>query len=112
MADANVVAQILDLLPVEAKVGSDSWDMEKVTALLDQGSTTNEVMSRFWHSKAAETAAMVDVSESGSSRSLSTIHENAMRMAKYWDDRVKADEDAAVAAPVRNSAVSHRARRV
>lgn len=112
MADANVVSQVLDLLPVNAKVGETPWDQDRVIILLDQGNSVNKLMSRFWNAKAAESATMIDVSESGSSRSLSTIHENAVRMARYWDDRVKIEEDAAVAVPVRSSAVNHRARRV
>lgn len=112
MADANVVGQVLDLLPTEAKIGETAWDQERVITLLDQGNSVNQLMSRFWNAKAAETASLIDISESGSSRSLSTIHENAVRMARYWDDRVKADQDAAVEVPIRTSAVSHRARRV
>lgn len=113
MADANVVGQALDLLPTEAKIGDTPWDQERVTTLLDEGNSVNKLMSRFWHAKAAETAAYIDVSESGSSRSLSTVHENAVRMARYWDDRVKADEDAAQeASTTRIRATTHRARRV
>lgn len=112
MADANVVGQVIDLLPTDAKIGESPWDTERVTTLLDQGNSVNQLLSRFWNAKAAETASYIDVSESGSSRSLSTVHENAVRMARYWDDRVKADEDAAAEVPVRTSAVSHRARRV
>lgn len=112
MADVNVISQVLDLLPADAKVRDALWDGDKIADLLDQGLTVNGTMSRFWHAKAAETASMVDVSESGSSRSLSSIHENAVRMARYWDDRMKAEEDAAKEVPVRSSAVIHRARRV
>lgn len=113
MADANVVGQVLDLLPTDAKIGETLWDQDRVTALLDQGNSVNQLMARFWNAKAAESATMIDVSESGSSRSLSTIHENAVRMARYWDDRVKADEDA-ITPPetAKASATSHRARRV
>lgn len=113
MADANVVEQVLDLLPTEAKIGEALWDQERVAILLDQGNSVNQLMSRFWNAKAAESATMIDVSESGSSRSLSTIHENAVRMARYWDDRVKADLDAITPpTPAKAPAASHRARRV
>lgn len=113
MADENVVGQVLDLLPTEARIGETPWDRERVTALLDQGSSVNQLMSRFWNAKAAASATMVDISESGSSRSLSTIHENAVRMARYWDDRVKSDEDAALeASTTRGRVTLHRARRV
>lgn len=113
MADANVVGQVLDLLPTEAKIGETPWDQERVTVLLDQGNSVNQLMSRFWNAKAAETAAYIDVSESGSSRSLGTVHENAVRMARYWDDKVKADKDEAdEAATTRGGVVLHRARRV
>lgn len=112
MADENVVGQALDLLPTEAKIGETPWDQERVATLLDEGNSVSQLMSRFWNAKAAESATMIDVSESGSSRSLSTIHENAVRMARYWDDRVRAEEDSAREVPIRSSAVIHRARRV
>ena len=113
MAEETVVEQVRDLLPVGAKVGDSAWGMERITVLLDQGQSVNQILARFWNSKAAETATMIDISESGSSRSLSTVHENAVRMARYWDDRVKADEDAAsVVAVDRGRVVLHRARRV
>lgn len=112
MADANVVGQVIDLLPVGAQIGETDWDAARVETLLDQGNSVNQLMARFWNAKAAETSMLVDISESGSSRSLSTVHENAVRMARYWDDRVKADEDAETEVPVRSSAVIHRARRV
>lgn len=112
MADESVVSEVIDLLPADAKVGDAIWDAAKVESLLDAGNSVNKLMARFWNAQAAATATMIDISESGSSRSLSTIHENAVRMARYWDDRLKAEEDAETAVPIRNSAVSHRARRV
>lgn len=113
MADANVVAEVIDLLPIGARIGETPWDSDKVSALLDGGNSINKIMSRYWHARAAESATMVDVSESGSSRSLSSVHENAVRMARYWDDKVKADKDEAdEAATTRGGVVLHRARRV
>ena len=113
MAEVRTVSQVADLLPVGAKVGSEAWDRVKIDSLLDEGNTVNQLMSRYWHAQAAATATMVDVSESGSSRSLSSIHENAVRMAQFWDEKVRAEEeDAAQAANTRNSVVIHRAVRI
>lgn len=41
-----------------------------------------------WEQKAGRFSTLVDVSESGSSRKMSQIHDNAMKQAKYYADKI------------------------
>lgn len=93
MANQADLDKLNALLPPNPKVGEDEWGEERLTLLLDNGNTVAQVMSLYWHGQAAISATYVDMSESGSSRSLGSIHKNAMDLAKYWDDRVKAEKD-------------------
>lgn len=107
MANADDVAQVMELLPADS-----GWDEAKVTTMLDAGNTVNKVLRRYWNKASSDSAKLVSISESGSSRDLSTIHRNAVAMAAYWDEKVKAEEAVATEAAKRGRARSHIARRV
>lgn len=110
MADADQIAQVAELLPAEAT--TEGWTDEKIGVILDAGNTVNKAILRYWQSKAARTAHLVSISESGSSRDLSTIHSNATRMVSYWADKVSAEELPDLEAARRGRARIHIARRV
>lgn len=110
MADQAVIDEILDQLPVDAE--ANGWTAEKIATLLDTGSTLNRVMVRYWQGVAAQTSAFVSVQESGSSRDLSTIHSNAVRMAQYWADRVAQEEKPTTEAAARGRVRIYTATRI
>lgn len=94
MAEDLDVMKVKDLLPEES-----DWDDDKISMYLDSGESVYEVLRSYWTSKAAKLSEMIDVSESGSSRSMSRLYDNALRLAEYWDalvnkqtDREKEDE--------------------
>lgn len=60
------------------------WDDTSLTALIDGSSSMNVAAKKAWEQKAAAYASMVDVSESGSSRRLSQLQEQALRMVSYY----------------------------
>lgn len=82
---------VKDNLPPEA--ASAGWDDSKITDLLAAGLTTSRVVLSWWSQRAAQTANFVNVSESGSSRSLSDVHKQAMAMLKWWTDKVQVEEN-------------------
>lgn len=110
MAEQAVIDEIVDQLPVDA--ATRGWTAEKIGELLDSGSTVNKVMLRYWQGVAAQTSAFVSVQESGSSRDLSTIHSNAVRMAQYWADRVVQEDKPTVEAAARQRARIYTATRI
>lgn len=51
---------------------------------LDVAASPVGLAADIWREKAANYAALVNVSESGSSRALSDLHKNALEMAKHF----------------------------
>ena len=73
--------------------GLDEWDDGYINRLVAEGLSSARILNRAWLAKAAATAEMVDIAESGSSRSMSTLYKNAMEMAEYWARIADKDED-------------------
>lgn len=91
MAEAADVAVVLDLLPAES--GDEGWNEEKVAIYLDGGYSKYQAVALYWESKAAKLYTMIDISESGSSRSLSKVYDNAKGQAEYWRGRDLAEKE-------------------
>lgn len=51
---------------------------------LDAAGSREGLAAQIWREKAAAAASLVNVSESGSSRSLSDLHDNALAMAQHF----------------------------
>lgn len=62
------------------------YDDIALSIRLDASPSTQGLAADIWREKAASYAALVNVSESGSSRSLSDLHKNALAMAKALGD--------------------------
>jgi hypothetical protein len=73
--------QIAELRLFTAEYDESSYTDEALGLILDASSSTKVAASTVWTQKAAKYAALVNVSESGSSRNLSDLHQNALRMA-------------------------------
>ena len=101
------LAEVQEKLPG----GLDEWDSDKINGLLAEGLSSARILNRAWLAKAAATSEMVDVSESGSSRSMSGIHQNALRMAEYWGTIADKEDDQG-ATGNKSRSRTHRARRV
>lgn len=80
---------------------SNGWTDEKLGDLIDSLTTVNAAALNVWQSKAASFSSLVDVSESGSSRSMSQLFKNAQAMATYYGGLGDGTEDpTTVDAPV------------
>lgn len=66
----------------------DTYSDEVLAALIDAHGFAGAA-SAVWRDKAAATADMVNVTESGSSRSLGDISANALKMAAYFDKQTQ-----------------------
>ncbi len=82
------MAEIEQIRAVQALLGSDAeaggWTEVEINAALDAGRTANYIAARWWAQRAADTANLIDISESGTSRQLSVIHRNAKEMATVY----------------------------
>lgn len=111
MADQALIDEVKELLPADA--AGQGWDDARIGNDLDAGKTKAAILAHYWDYRASYTATLVSVSESGSSRDLSTIHKNAVALAKYWHDMVAAETQAPVdELGVRRRVAFHRATRV
>lgn len=94
-----------DVIYLKTLIGDTTLTDEQLKILMDQslnedGSVNfNKSAATVWGSKAAEFASLVNVSESGSSRSLGDLYKNALAMQKSFE----AKDAAAIVAVSRRS---------
>jgi hypothetical protein len=80
-------SQIADLRRMigEPEAGTGQWTDDQLAQRIDAaGGDLSVVAKRCWTDKAAAYAGMVDTTESGSSRRLSQLQEQALKMAAYY----------------------------
>lgn len=85
MATAAQISEVRDYVGEPA--GSTTWTDVAIGAYIDRGPTPLHAAAAIWGAKAAAYADQVNVSESGSSRSLGSLIDNALRMASYYEQR-------------------------
>jgi len=78
------VATPEEIAQLRLLIGTTNLNDDQLGAILDAEGSIEGAAAAVWESKAASSATLVNVSESGSSRSLSDVHKNALAMAKYW----------------------------
>lgn len=83
MATPDEVAELrfkTGLAPNDNTYGDD----DALGALIDEKGSVNAAASEIWQMKAASYSTLVNVSESGSSRSMGDLYKNALGMAQYY----------------------------
>lgn len=96
MAQAADIQFVRDNLPTSTTVQA-IWTDAKIGGMIDGGLLRERVLMSYWSQKAADTAELITISESGSTRELSTIHNNAVTQTQMWENRalqVEAQENA------------------
>lgn len=91
MAEQADIEAVKDLMPGE----EDDWDDVKIETYLDGGKSVPETMLLFWEGKASKLYTMIDISESGSSRSLSRLYDNALKLQEYWAAKIAKEKEEA-----------------
>jgi hypothetical protein len=90
MADEADVTAVLDLLPSTS--AEQGWDQDRVGTDLDSGMSPNQIALAYYRKRAADSATYVDISESGSSRSLSTVHRQMVAMVEMYQKLVNLED--------------------
>lgn len=96
MAEPNELLRIY-LGEVVPEGGSDEDTMFKdseITAFLDDTESIIAAAVLGWNAKAANLSSLVDMAEGSSRRSLRQRWENAIEMAKYYNEQVKGPSSA------------------
>lgn len=68
---------------------TNGWTDQRLSEFIDEADSLYAAAAEVWEVKASTYAALVDVSESGSSRRMSSLHENAMKMADHYRDKAE-----------------------
>ncbi len=96
---ATTLEDVQNNLPPEAP--TQGWTSEKVQTLVDAGTSLSRIMMTYWSFRAASLSKLVNVSESGSSRSLQDAYKNALDLLNYWTKRATDEEKTEVDPAVR-----------
>lgn len=107
MAEESEIREVQFML--DGAAASHGWDETYIGEKLDEGMPDNEIAARYWEYRLNNATSLANVSESGSSRSLSQVFEHIKDRAAYYrkraDDELEEEETP-------NNAVSREMRRV
>ena len=91
MATPEDVVYVREL--IDEMADENGWTDPRIGAYLDREGSPYRSAQAIWTTKASTYASLVNVAESGSSRSLGSLQANALRMAEYFKGLAKDDED-------------------
>lgn len=82
------MAELADIARLRRLIGepedTEPWTDQVLSDIIDTNTDLNSAALEVWESKQAEAAGMVDTTESGSSRKLSQLNDQAARMVAYY----------------------------
>lgn len=108
MASAADVAA-LRLLIADTDPNNQRFTDQELSDILDAAGSQNKAALIVWENKAASASEIVNVSESGSTRSMGDIFKNAQAMIAYFKGRVKDDDPTE---PIRRGSTTRRIERL
>ena len=108
MADQLSIDQVKANIPDDAT--EDGWDDTFIGNLIDSGVSITKVTLAFWTSRVGKLSTVIDVSESGSSRSLSRLFDQAKVAYDAWLEKSKLEDNPPP--PTRYRAAFHKLKRV
>lgn len=108
MAEQGLIDQVKANIPEDAS--EDNWDDTFIGSMLDSGLSVTKVTLAFWSSRVAKLSMVVDVSESGSSRQLSNLFNQAKAVYDLWLEKSKLEDNPIVT--TRSRIAFHKATRV
>ena len=91
MAAEADIALVVKNIPEDAS--ADGWNDVYIGTLLDTGLSVTKVTLSFWASRVAKYSTLIDVSESGSSRQLSALFNQAKTAYDMWLDKSKLEDN-------------------
>jgi hypothetical protein len=90
MAELEDIARLRRLIGEPNSV--EPWTDETLAGIIDDNDDLNSAALEVWEAKASSAASMVDTTESGSSRKMSQLHEQALKMIAYYRNLVAPPE--------------------
>lgn len=74
---------------------TEPWTDSVLSELIDGAIDLNTAAMEVWEAKAASTASMVDTTESGSTRRMSQLNDQALKMLAYYRKLTEPDPETA-----------------
>jgi hypothetical protein len=68
------------------------WEEQQISKTIDATGSVSKATRAFWYEKVNESYRFMDVTESSSTRALSTIYRNAQEQLTRWDAIVAKEE--------------------
>lgn len=78
--------QIADVRRMADEPGTETYSDSAISALVDGSASLEAAAASIWQVKAGQYASLVDTSESGSSRKMSQLHSNALKMYEFYNN--------------------------
>lgn len=82
------MAEPADIVRLRLLIGEPDdttpWTDDVLAGIIDGADDLNTAALEVWEAKAASAASMVDTTESGSSRRMSQLHDQALKMVGYY----------------------------
>lgn len=72
------------LADLKRLIGDTEWTDADLETLIDSSSSIEAAAAVVWESQAASYSQIVDITESGSSRKMGDLFDNAMKMAAWF----------------------------
>ena len=92
MATTEQIAAVRDM--IGEPDDTNGWTDDKIAEFIDASTSLRLAAGDIWASKASKFSNMVDISESGSSRKMSGLLDNALKLAKaFREGEVAQDND-------------------
>lgn len=86
------MAELADIARLRRLIGEPDdeapWTDQVLSDIIDSNDDLNSAALEVWEAKLAEAAGMVDTTESGSSRKLSQLNDQAAKMVAYYQGLV------------------------
>ena len=108
MAQQDDIDQVKSNLPDDAE--GDGWNDTLIGGMLDTGLSIIKTTLAFWNARVAKLSVVVDVTESGSSRQLSNLFNQAKSVRDMWLEQSNLEDNPVVTTRSRIS--FHKATRV
>lgn len=80
MANISDIARFRQLLGLS----EEDWSDEEVSEYVDSYEDVDEAVYGYWQGEAANAVNLVNISESGSSRSMRDAFDNRLKMAEFY----------------------------
>lgn len=91
------VEDIATLRRITNEPGIENYSDESMSEYIDVAGSVDGAAAIVWEEKAARASNLVNIAESGSSRSMNQIYQNAVDQAKFYQGKITTEGETSTA---------------